>query len=180
MGSYGLINNRMGGLAILPVLFFFCGCGLFKNVLRKTSIERTVQDRKLELTFKKDAVLTTKQESKRWMVDSGKYSYLLELWPRGKFVFSPELGFQGEAERMRITGTHQAASKETTVDQVERQTELTTQTSAKLNDRADNQLKTKNVESVVSWKIILSILVISIILTLWYLAKKSSKPIYYN
>jgi hypothetical protein len=112
-------------------------------------------------------------EQKDWLSQSGKYTfqehtqaadYRIQLWPKGSFSYSPETGFVGQADSVKVSGTVKLGSSESS-------TTLSTerdQGSVKLNAQHQRKdiLKSSATQrsSSPSWKIILPIVGVAILL----------------
>lgn len=85
-------------------------CGLMKKT------EKTLQESSAMLEISKHTKSNYAQENNSnsvYMVfekDSVQQAYQVQLWPKGKFTFSAVNGFEGEAERILISGELQKKS----------------------------------------------------------------------
>ncbi|MCD0487909.1 hypothetical protein LPB86_06695 [Pedobacter sp. MC2016-14] len=53
---------------------------------------------------------STDQHFFEWKLDSLNSTTTVQIWPKGKFKFSQEFGFEGEAEKVLLTGTLQKSA----------------------------------------------------------------------
>lgn len=96
-------------------MIFFCllllswgGCGLLRQTVKTTASSR--QDSTIKTQFKaKDAQEAVKQTlSLTANRDSAGATYNMLLWPKGRFTFSTEKGFEGEADSIQLNGENWA------------------------------------------------------------------------
>ena len=90
-------------MSLLAALLF-CSCG----VLNDKHVSRNLSDSSFETaTDLKSKTVTDKTDHSIRLVakdDSLHQSWDIQLWPKGKFAFSPDGGFEGEAEKVMIKG----------------------------------------------------------------------------
>lgn len=86
------------------LLLGWSGCGLLKQTAKTTASSR--QDSTIKTQFKaKDAQEAVKQTlSLTLNRDAAAATYSMLLWPKGRFTFSTEKGFEGEADSVQMTG----------------------------------------------------------------------------
>jgi len=102
--------------------------------------------------------------------DSSAYDYNLEIWPKGRFSYSPEKGFEGEAEKVKISKT---GAMETLL--IKELADVTQETVSKNSDRLENNLLENKYAAeektiVLSWKWVLGIVLFLMVVALgWYL-----------
>jgi hypothetical protein len=100
---------------LLRDLSFCClllqsGCSLFtstqkSNLLNQTNMENTSALQHLDLAQSETALHSLLLQS-----DTSHQDFNVEIWPRGRFSFSPGNGFEGEAEKIRYHGTARQSS----------------------------------------------------------------------
>jgi hypothetical protein len=88
-----------------------CGCALQQ---RKVAIDR--QATSSELAVAETEKLTMVRQHIR--TDSSAIETSIELFPKGKFSYSPDRGFEGEADRIVITGKAAEVNYERSDEQV--------------------------------------------------------------
>ena len=104
--------------------------------------------------------------------DSSAYDYNLEIWPKGRFSYSPEKGFEGEAEKVKISKT---GATETLLKK--ELAEVTQEAVLKKSDRLENNLLKSNYTAeekttVLSWKWVTGIGLFLMVAALgWYLRR---------
>lgn len=100
------VGKENGGIiSILFVSLILClaACQLFKNV--KTTSDTEEQLSKLSLKSSSDSKYNAQsaQHFMEWKLDSLDKTYLLQIWPKGEFSFSPEGVFKGQAEKLMLS-----------------------------------------------------------------------------
>lgn len=163
----------MKGAIYMILLLLVCSCSVFKNTRSATDHNQ------LQVTQKEDAKL---QVQKNWIRDTGSFTfytdsanrnYAVQLWPKGAFTYSPDKGFTGEAEKVLIAGQsyelqkggRQASSYESD------QGILHAQSSKKNDVETDHLQKIK--ETTVSWKLILTGVIVITAFLSYFLYKHS-------
>lgn len=95
---------RTVGICIALVAFVY-GCGLMQTRTRNMTKDYALEqrDRNLEVSaeLEKNGSFNMLDRGS----DSLSSSYRILLWPKGSFIFSPEMGFVGEAEKIEMSGT---------------------------------------------------------------------------
>jgi len=95
----------------LLVAPLFCSCG----VLSDKHVSRNLSDSSFETAtdLKRNTVTEKTDHSIRLVAedDSLHQSWDIQLWPKGKFTFSTNRGFEGEAEQVLIKGDLKGSSK---------------------------------------------------------------------
>jgi len=95
----------------LLAALLFCSCGVlndkyFSRNLSASSFENATDLKRKTVTDKIDHSIRLVAED-----DSLHQSWDIQLWPKGKFTFSPDRGFEGEAEQVLIKGDLTGSSK---------------------------------------------------------------------
>ena len=91
----------MRWLSLLVLLCF--GCGLFKNVKTQTvsDQESFKVDERVSLAVSND--VQTDQHVVEWQLDSAGHHSIVQIWPKGRFTFSADAGFEGEADKVMVS-----------------------------------------------------------------------------
>ena len=94
----------MKGYVCLLVVLFFYSCGIMNDKHTTKTLSELTDETKLDLAMKAETEL--KDNSLKMIVrdDSLNKDWNIQLWPKGKFTFSPQNGFEGEAEKVLING----------------------------------------------------------------------------
>ena len=79
------------------------GCKLFKEVKTTAYTDDEQAKVKARSNLSLDHNAQTEQHFLEWKLDSLNSTEVLQIWPRGRFTFSPERGFEGEADRLVLT-----------------------------------------------------------------------------
>jgi hypothetical protein len=142
------------GILMVALISGLLGCGAFRDLNKEKRIIRTSSDSSLTYMALEKQGSREVREAVVLRRDSSEADYTLEVWPRGKFSYSPEMGFEGEALKVIISG-----SQKKTSEMVERQ--LVQEASSRVYDqRLQSQHNSKGVEKTgqvrktVGWKMI--------------------------
>ncbi|MCD0489792.1 hypothetical protein LPB86_16230 [Pedobacter sp. MC2016-14] len=100
----------MGCLLLLVLMLGQQACKLLKNVNTETEKQAQSSRSTNSMQLKQRNALSTDQHFLEWKLDSSSTSAVVQIWPKGKFKFSQEDGFEGEAERLVLT-THSEKSE---------------------------------------------------------------------
>lgn len=148
------MKSLIAGLCLL-----LTSCTLLKN-LTKTRQEETESTRMdTEVQSLSEVNRDLKSTSVSFHRDSGNLKYMVELWPKGNFVFSPQSGFKGEASKILISGSASNVSLGGSL--MDRHDQGQEKAKTVLKKKIDN--KAKNVVAKtnrsVSWKWIIAVIV---------------------
>lgn len=100
------INTNLNRAMAAVVLTLVPGCSLWRSPARTTKLNTGMSERSmLEMTEQKDR----KRDATALFLhqDSAKHRYELLIWPKGKFSFSADSGFSGEAAQVMLSGSRQ-------------------------------------------------------------------------
>lgn len=116
------------------------GCGMLRQTVKTVDASR--QDSTVKTQVKvKDEQETVKQT---WSLTTGKDSagaiYHLSVWPKGRFTFSAEKGFEGEADSVQLSGENWAFENHSEILRTEEQQKTQSAMEGK------QELKTKSVQ----------------------------------
>jgi hypothetical protein len=158
---------------LLCAVLLLQGCGLFKNN-RESNLLNQIKMENFT------AIQDTEQfnntvESERLIVtgDSSGYDYSLEIWPKGAFSFSPEKGFVGEAEKLRLIGAGVQSSAMMLQENLE-QNELGSK-NLQLEKSSSQSARLEQNEKIAAPSLKLTIvlgLVFLVLATGWYLSRR--------
>ena len=100
---------RQSNLRRLVFLIYICllllsSCKLFKEVRTVAHSDTQITTEQKQGTIAAAQQMSTDQHFLEWKLDSSANSSAVQIWPIGKFKFSPELGFEGSAEKVLLSG----------------------------------------------------------------------------
>lgn len=155
----------------LIICLCFCSCGLLRNSSKFSSDAAYNKLDQSEFSASKEKEASFELNMSGYSTDSVTQSYQVQIWPKGSFSFSKDLGFVGEAEVVRIKGNTQSLVKQV---EVISSREKKKETEA-LDDRKIKKEQIKQEwemkESTPSWKWILASFILVIVL-IWWIKKK--------
>lgn len=85
------------GIGLLVLLVASC------QLLQKDKWSATHKAEKEEAQFLAQRSFGYQQQY-GWFTDSSQHEFMLSVWPKGKFSFSLDSGFKGEAEKVELHG----------------------------------------------------------------------------
>lgn len=160
------------GKVFLVMLLLLYGCRWLKQTTKTTNTAQQELKLKTEVTD----LTANEVETKALEMDVGTAAngaeYVLHLWPKGKFSFSAEKGFEGEADSLKMESNDwefENHSKITDTDVLEKnqQTKVLKQ---------DEKLVTKQKETVnmsfADYKLVLCALILLFFGVIWILKGK--------
>ncbi|EDM38894.1 hypothetical protein PBAL39_22515 [Pedobacter sp. BAL39] len=160
---------------LLLIVLLIYSCNLLKNVSTDKSLNRSNSKSSSEYVLSSDFDRERNIDFFSYRKDSGNQQYQVTLWPKGRFSFSQDSGFRGEADRIDIKGT--ASSLRTATarmkgdEKLKVQEELTTRNQQKL---AEEQSHKQKITSV-SWKLLLMVVLGILVLLFWLYRKIKRK-----
>lgn len=83
-------------------------CNLFKTAGQTSAAMTSTAAQQTAISLEEEKNRYVAMASKFSSQDSSRNNYHITIWPRGSFNFSPEGGFTGEAEKVRVSGHAQA------------------------------------------------------------------------
>jgi hypothetical protein len=86
-------------------------CGLLQNTTQKTSKDSHEFTSETDLWNAAGQHKNQQSHSLNLYSDSSNHGYQVQLWPKGQFKYSATAGFEGEAEKVLITGNLQGIKK---------------------------------------------------------------------
>ena len=101
------------GYVCLLVVLFFYNCGIMNDKHTTKALSELTDETKMDLVLKAETEL--KDNSLKMIVrdDSLNKDWNIQLWPKGKFTFSPQNGFEGEADKVLINGRSSQRNRST-------------------------------------------------------------------
>ena len=150
-------------------ILFLTGCGLVKKVKNKSAQQLAA---KQEFNFTQKAQSETNTARQRFLLerDSAGIEFLVEIWPRGPFNFSPYKGFEGTAQKIIYFG--KAAERSTTLLQEQLKSGHRDSSgivaSVKQEVKLEKKLENSKVERSVSWKWVLFFGVLLLVFGLYF------------
>jgi len=80
------------------------GCGLWKTTETSVDKRATSVTDQTNIKVREERVTEERFNDMKFKADSSEDFYSVFVWPKGKFSYSSEQGFEGEAEHLLITG----------------------------------------------------------------------------
>ena len=108
--------------------------------------------------------------------DSSNQDYTIQLWPKGRFSYSAETGFSGEADKILITGKSKSGSSSLATVDSEESDQGKTEIQTNLKEGTSSSQKDKLKKSSVSWKVVLAFTAL-ILIAGWAIYRKITKVI---
>lgn len=145
-----------GYLTLVAISLWLTGCNLLKNTSRETasSSQSFTRTKAVKMLEEKDWL--SRSESLQFSVTTDSTNYSIQLWPKGLFTYSPERGFSGSAEKILITGSSTKKSSQSELAAQEKQDKGKKENIEKEYENAKESQQNKVIASKVSWKLILS------------------------
>jgi hypothetical protein len=138
-----------GLISILPA------CGGMRNLERNQESTLATADSIARLEqvkiFKQDKSLETLTVKS----DSLNSSYTIEIWPKGKFSYNAEQGFEGTADKILIVGTVKQGKQSLSTQSINEHTGKLGKTSMVIDKRTSVIKKNAALKKLVSWKTVL-------------------------
>lgn len=94
----------MKGYVCLLVVLFFYSCGIMNDKHTTKNWSELTDETRLDLAMKIDQELQDNSIKMIVRDDSLNKDWNIQLWPKGKFTFSLQNGFEGEADKVLING----------------------------------------------------------------------------
>lgn len=150
------------------------GCGLFKNIRTETRYSRQQSTTDSGLNLAEEKNWLSKSGTITLKKDSDHLDYAIQLWPKGRFTFSPTDGFSGEAVKILIAGSDKKGSQESTLsNNVELDKgKITASAIQQVKQVEDDKSKMK--VSDASWKWMIGALVLVTVIG-WLIRQKLTK-----
>jgi len=158
---------------VFYVLLGMAGCGLVKR-----NKEKNIEKQKV--TFEGNVKQSLGVENSKVMQsfllekDAAEAEFMVEIWPRGPFNYSPYKGFEGTAQKIIWFGKAAEASSALLHQQVEQEQKATAQIDMglKTQQQYDQRQMSTEVTKSAGWKWILAGIVIGLALVLWVWNKR--------
>lgn len=151
-------------------------CSIFKNTdssNRKSEQQSSYQVNR-SLLEKRDWL--NKSSGLTFYTDSSKQDYTIQLWPKGRFSYSAETGFTGEADKVLITGKSKMGSSSSAIVHTEESDKGKKEIQTNLKEGTSSSQKDKLKKSSVSWKVVLAFTAL-ILIVAWFAYRKLTKII---
>ncbi|MBB6498992.1 hypothetical protein [Pedobacter cryoconitis] len=87
------------------LLSLSAGCGLFSNTRASKEKAYLRQANKTDLEILEQKNLIKDSTGFIFYADSARHDYTIQFWPKGRFTFTAENGFSGEAHSILIKGS---------------------------------------------------------------------------
>ena len=160
----------MNRVVIILLLFLLStACNLFKNT--STAIDQSHQLLTKQTSLKNLEEKDRNSTSNRltFYKDSDHQQYQVQFWPKGRFTFSSEQGFSGEADQVIISGNLNRTATAAQLVHVDEQDKGKISTNLSQQEKKVFDQRQKVSKSFVSWKWVLAgIVILSIMLWLGY------------
>jgi len=149
----------------------FMSCGMMKQTKKTSdqSNQRYGNNTEIKSTLNDDHSL--KSVNMVYQKDSSQTAWQIQLWPKGRFVFSAGKGFEGEAEKILITGLHRSESSLEGLNTSDEERKLAIKSDVKQKIKAESSAKKEVVSASLSWKWIVILLFIASAMIFWLLRK---------
>ena len=105
-------------------LVFIYGCSLFRQTTTSTDEASFNAAQLIKIKAAGEHEQSSTTQTLRLEKDSANAFYNVRLWPKGKLLFSPENGFNGEFDSVQMTGYSNKLSEKadhSTVNKVQRE-----------------------------------------------------------
>jgi len=148
-----------------------CSCGLLRNSSKFSSdaIYNKLDQSGLSASREKDESIELNVSGH--FTDSVTQNYEVQIWPKGSFSFSEDLGFVGEAEAVRIKKNTQSLAKRVEmISNLEKKKETEVLQNRKIKkEQIKHEQEMK--ENTPSWKWIIASFILMAAL-IWWIKKK--------
>lgn len=140
----------------LIMLLSLSGCGLLKDTSKSVDADHVSLEEQMALKLSVDAVQGQKASVLTLYSDSANEDYSVQFWPKGHFTFSAANGFEGEAEKVLISGKTQRVGAGSTLSNLEEVAQTSTQLNVDQLDKLISDQKLTVKKSTVSLKVVLT------------------------
>jgi hypothetical protein len=149
--------SAVGLIILLPA------CAGMRNLERNEENTRATADSSLHIE-QIDQVKSDKSiESLTLKRDTLNNSYTVQIWPKGKFSYNAAVGFEGDAEKILITGTVKQGKQSLSTNSLKESRDTLVKRESDLQMRSNTAKDTVALKKVVSWKAILGYALIAIV-----------------
>ena len=163
-------------LCAAGLVVFSASCGMFKNTENSNSKSRRQSSYELNHSILEEKDWLSKSGSLTFYADSNNQDYTIQLWPVGRFSYSPEKGFTGEAEKILITDKSKSGSTYAGMTNTEESDKGRVDIRASEKNKSESAEQQKTKKSSVSWKVILAFIGLVVIIV-WFIYNKVKKII---
>ena len=88
----------------LILLVTVTGCGMLRDTSKTAEADHQLLQRSSDLKVESAHEQIKKGSSVLLFSDSSNQDYTLQVWPKGRFSYSASSGFEGEAEKVLVSG----------------------------------------------------------------------------
>jgi len=88
----------------LSLVYFYLSCGLLQRTTLTTDKDNQEYSNNTRLSVAKAQEQQLESQSLTFFTDSTNHDYQVQLWPKGPFKYSASSGFEGEAQKVLISG----------------------------------------------------------------------------
>ena len=159
----------------LVLILFSMGCSLLKTTETSTNKTSASASDQKNVKLNEEQIAQESFNSVKFTADSSEDFYRIFVWPKGKFSYSSEHGFEGEAEHLLITGRSKNVQK--TKEDLSRTTQSKTNLAVNVQQdaKAQRTINQQNKRSFLEGKmLILTFLLFSIgVFVVWKWWKRS-------
>jgi hypothetical protein len=145
----GYLTIIAGLIVLLPA------CGGMRNVERKQESMRLSRDSSVHLQHMEIQAEQKVENMVTLRRDSMNNNYSVQIWPKGKFSYSAEHGFEGTAEKILITGEVKRGKRSLITKTVTANKDQLTKTSVDLQGHSNLVKESALLNKHVSWKTVL-------------------------
>jgi len=106
---------------LLWIFLIMNSCGLMKKTEKKVNEFKYSSDHRQQTNAVTEKIDSSKTLRMFFEKDDVQSTYLVQLWPKGTFKFSADNGFEGEADRILISGQVMEQKNRTALSSTEEQ-----------------------------------------------------------
>lgn len=140
----------MAGLVLL-----LSACGGIRNVEKHGEHTKSSSDSSLSVLQVQVQQKAKALEQLTVKTDSTKRSYIIQIWPKGKFSYSAEHGFEGMADKILISGKFKQAQQLLSTNSLKESQSQFAEQRFELEKHSDLEKKKTAINKAVSWKTVL-------------------------
>lgn len=95
----------------IALFYALTSCGLLQRNTTTSTEDRQDLSGKVDMVTAAAQEKNMESQSFTFYTDSTQHGYSIQLWPKGHFTYSPLNGFEGEAEKVLVTGNLNGVKK---------------------------------------------------------------------
>ncbi|SEA43840.1 hypothetical protein [Pedobacter hartonius] len=149
------------------LLVSFEACSLFRQTTKTKEEESTSARTDTGLRIISERERKAFSNMLTFKRDSGSRNYTVQVWPLGNFTFSPERGFEGQAEKVLITGQDRQVRSSSNLVKTQELSRGKTTGELKQSTERNAKSSINKTESSPSWKWIIGITVLVCLILIW-------------